>query len=101
MQGAGVAARNAAHGGAAAGGHGAAPHNEVADVGAFLHIAEEAHDRAVVHQAQAGNNVPLAQEHAAEGRDAAKAASGQFQVSVQHDGTILAPAVQAAVVGQL
>ena len=40
----GVAARNAAHGGAAAGGQRAAPDDEVADVGPLLHIAEEADD---------------------------------------------------------
>ena len=97
----GVAARNAAHGGAAAGGHRAAPDDEVADVGPLLHIAEEADDRAVIYKAQAGDRVALPLKYAAEGRDARKAAAGQFQIGVQIDGAVFAPAVQAAGIGQL
>ena len=101
VQGACVAARNAAHGRTAAGGHGAAADDQIPDVGILLHIAEEADNRAVPHKAQAGNRVALPLKHAAEGRYAGKAAAGQLQVGVQHNGAVLAPAVKAAVVRQL
>ena len=97
----GIAAGKAAHGGAAAGGHGAAAHDKVADISLFLDIAEEADDRAVIHKAQAGDHMALPLKNAAEGRDAGKAAAGHLKVGVQHNGAVLAPAVQTAVVGQL
>ena len=97
----GIAAGKAAHGGAAAGRHGAAAHDKVADIGPLLDIAEEADDRAVIHKAQAGDYMALPLKNATEGRDAGKAAAGQLKVGVQHNGAVLAPAVQTAVVGQL
>ena len=97
----GIAAGKAAHGGAAAGGHGAAAHDKVADIGPLLDIAEEADDRAVIHKAQAGDHMALPLKNAAEGRDAGKAAAGHLKVGVQHNGAVLAPAVQTAIVGQL
>ena len=92
MQCTGFAAGKAAHGGAAAGGHGAATHDKVADISLFLDIAEEADDRAVIHKAQAGDYMALPLN---------KAAAGHLKVGVQNNGAVLAPAVQTAVVGQL
>ena len=73
----GVAADNAAHGGAAAGGHRTAAHGQVVHHAVRLDVAEEARYRAIVHQAQAADGVAVAVKGTAEGGDTGKVHAGQ------------------------
>ena len=97
----GVAAHDAAHGGAAARRHRAAAHSQIVHHAASLDVAEEARHRAIVHKAQAADGVVVAIKRAAEAGDTSKVHAGQVKVGVQVDGAALAPGVQAAVLDQL
>ena len=68
-----------------AGGIDVARHRQILDRAALLHIAEQAHMRAVAVQRQAADRVALPVKRAAEGRDRDITRFGQIQIAVQHD----------------
>ena len=97
----GVAAYDAAYGGAAAGGHRAASDGQIMYHAVGLDVAEEARHRAVVNQAQAADGVAVAVKGAAEGGDTGKVNAGQVQVGVQVHRAVLTPGVETAIGDQL
>ena len=101
LNGALVFAGNAAHGAAASAGNHIAGDGQLIDERPLLHVAEEAHGRAVLRQRNAGNAVAAALEFAPEGGNALKIHAGQVNVCIQNHQLVLAPTVQAAALCQV
>ena len=97
----GVTARNAAHAGAGAARLDAALYRHIAHQGPLLHIAKQALHAAVLAEGKSGNGVVLAFPCAAKAGDTIKVNAGKVNIGFQHNGAVLAPTVQAAVLGQL
>ena len=98
---AGIAARHAADGAAAALGHDTPLQRQVLHHGVRLQIAEKSHHRAVLHKVQVADGMPLPVKGAVKNRDPGKPLPHQIQIGIQQDGAVGAVGVKAAIPGKL
>ena len=98
---AGIAARHAADGAAAALGHDTPLQRQVLHHGVRLQIAEKSHHRAVLHKVKVADGMPLPVKGAVKNRNPGKPLPHQIQICIQQDGAVGAVGVKAAIPGKL